>query len=139
MKKLGSALLLMLFLLVFVGCGGEPERGTLDVRNCTCAKFAYKEDNGYKLVTSEIQNLMTIDSLTIAPTDKTVSGDWIYRIVFDPAEVVPQGKECVVLFCADGMVIDDKNYTAADGVDYADILAWAENKYAYFEYELIAE
>jgi len=50
------------------------------------------------------------------------------------------GRNIVVLFGEKNLSLNGETYTAAPGVDYADILAWAEGKYKYFtDYPLYTE
>lgn len=112
----------------------EIERQT--VSNCTAATFEFREDLGYKLITSEIDTLDTFDSLRICPTQDTFYGEWIYRIVFDPETHITDGDKCIILFGEKNLSINGITYEAEEGVDYSDILNWASSKYEFFDYQL---
>ncbi len=139
MKRL--IILMMVFILVLgiAGCSGnssEEERPL--VTNAAAATFAYIEDidQGYKVITSEVSSLYTFDDLALIPADDNSTFDWIYRIVFNPAEIVKDGEEITVLFGEEAISINGVNYVAANETDYSDILEWAANKYDFFDYAL---
>ena len=112
------------------------ESNTKTISNCTIATFEYKDDSGYKLITSEIDALDTFDSLRICPTQEIFYGEWIYRIVFDPETHITDGDKCIILFGEKNLSINGITYEAEEGVDYLDILNWASSKYKFFDYEL---
>ena len=113
----------------------EPERPS--VSHAPAATMEFAEDTGYKLITSEIGTLRSFDSLLIEPSDEEFSGEWVYRLVFNPKAMALNGEEIVVLFGEKNLSINGQTYTGADGVDYRDILDWAAGKYQYFDYELL--
>ena len=113
----------------------EPERPS--ILHAAAATMEFSEDTGYKLITSEIGTLRSFDSLLLKPVEEEFSGEWVYRLVFNPKAVMLNGEEIVVLFGEKNLSINGKTYTGADGVDYADILDWAAGKYQYFDYELL--
>ncbi len=112
------------------------ENSVKAISNCTVATFEFREDLGYKLITSEIDTLDTFDSLRICPTQDTFYGEWIYRIVFDPETHITDGDKCIILFGEKNLSINGITYEAEEGVDYSDILNWASSKYKFFDYEL---
>ena len=113
----------------------EPERPS--VSHAAAATMEFAGSTGYKLITSEIGTLRTFDSLLLQPSEEEFSGEWVYRLVFNPKAAVLNGEEIVVLFGEKNLSINGQTYTGEDGVDYADILDWAAGKYKYLDYELI--
>lgn len=139
MKKI--IILMTAFILVFgiAGCSGNSsEEDRPLVTNAPAATFAYIEDidQGYKVITSEVSSLYTFDDLVLIPSDDTSTFDWIYRVVFNPSEIVKGGEEITVLFGEEAISINGINYVAANDTDYSDILEWAESKYDFFDYAL---
>lgn len=130
-----------ILLMVLIGCNSKKDDAStsIDISHYHTATFEYVEDTGYKLITSEIGSLYTFIGLNIVPSEKAFSEDWIYRITFNPKKFMPNEEEFVILFASDCIWADGKCYVPADGVSYSDILAWAENKYLYFDYELMTE
>lgn len=110
------------------------------VRNSPAAtlEFVDDADKGYKLFTSEIATLWTFDSLCIEPSEEAFSGDWIYRLVFNPKSYVRNGNEIEILFGEKNISVNGQTYKAEDGVDYQDILNWAAYKYKYYDYDLMS-
>lgn len=110
----------------------------LEEYNFSVATFEYAKDDGYKLITGEIDSLDTFDSLLLKPSDATFEGEWIYRIVFNPQEYSREAEEYIILFGEQSLSINGKTYIG-DGIPYSEILEWASGKYAFFDYELIAK
>ncbi len=102
--------------------------------HCTAVRLEKRGSAHAVLVTGEVSSLYTLDSLALAVPEQEVPllGEWIYRMTFDPADIVKGGSEIIVQFGENCLSIDDKIYVAEDGTDYADILAWAESKYVSF-------
>ena len=136
---IGGILLVVLAVILYFAWSSpaesEPERPSIS--HAPAAMMEFSGDTGYKLITSEIGTLRSFDSLLIEPSEEEFSGEWVYRLVFNPSAVMPQGEEIVVLFGEKNLSINGQTYTGEDGVDYADILDWAAGKYQYFDYELI--
>ncbi|MBE6561998.1 MAG: hypothetical protein E7662_12825 [Ruminococcaceae bacterium] len=138
-----KSILKAIFLLLICGvllaaCGGEPQR--ISVHKTHAASIEYAGEAGYRLITSEVSKLWSLDSLLIEPTEEPFSGDWIYRLTYEPDFFMEYGRNIVVLFGEKNLSLNGETYTAAPGVDYADILAWAEGKYKYFtDYPLYTE
>lgn len=109
----------------------------ISVSGASSAVFEYCEDDGYKLFTSEISTLYSFDSLQIMPTDEEFTGEWIYRITFNPEEYADNTDEITVVFGRENLTVNGKTYKAAENVNYQDILNWARDKYEYFDYELL--
>ena len=113
----------------------EPERSAISRAPAATMEFA--GEPSYKLITSEIGTLRSFDSLLLEPSEEEFTGEWVYRLVFNPKAMALNGEEIVVLFGEKNLSINGQTYTGEDGVDYADILDWAAGKYQYFDYELI--
>ena len=134
----GILLVILAVVLCFVFCRPaekEPERPIIS--HAAAATMEFAGDTGYKLITSEIGTLRTFDTLLLQPSEEEFSGEWVYRLVFNPKAMALNGEEIIVLFGEKNLSINGKTYTGVDGVDYADILDWAAGKYQYFDYELI--
>lgn len=102
------------------------------------ATFEYKDDTGYKLITSEIGSLHTFDSLALKSSNTEFSGQWNYRIIFNPSSYSKNTEEVIILFGDSNLSINGKEYES-DGGSYSEILNWAADKYVFFDYELIVE
>lgn len=129
-------LIVVLWLVFFKSDDSSEER--ISVRDTTAASFEFidDKDKGYKLFTSEIATLWTFDSLNLKPSEEEFSGDWIYRIIYNPKSIMPNGNEIVILFGENNLSVNGKTYVAGDGADYTGILNWAKWKYDYYDYEL---
>ena len=139
MKKTFALVLALVCLLALSACQAKAQEGRESVSAFPAAAFSYAGDDGYKLITSEIDTLDTFDGLRIKPSDEPFEGEWIYRIVYNPAQYVQNAEEFVILFGEHSLSINGKTYVPEDGVSYADILEWAAGKYAYFDYELLPD
>jgi len=129
--------LMVLTMLLLVGCaGGETKDERERIADFPAAAFEYAEDQGYKLITSEIGSLATFASIDLRPSDEAFEGDWIYRITFNPKVIMPESEEFVVLFGENSVSVNGKTYVPGEGVAYEDVLNWAAGKYEYFDYEL---
>ncbi len=108
------------------------------VSNSTVAKFEYinEVDIGYKLITSEIATLHTFDSLSLKKSDTDEEFDWIYRITFNPNDILKNGTEIVILFGEDKVSVNGKNYEPSNKENITSVLEWASSKYSFFDYEL---
>lgn len=129
-------LVIVLWLIFFRQDNSNEER--ISVRDTAAASFEFIDDRdkGCKLFTSEIATLWTFDSLNLKPSEEEFSGDWIYRIIFNPESIMPNGNEIVILFGENNLSVNGKTYVAGDGADYSGILNWAKWKYDYYDYEL---
>lgn len=125
----------VLCLVFFKPDDSSEER--VSVRDATVAIFEFidDKDKGYKLFTSEIATFYSFDSLRLEPSEEEFSGDWIYRIIFNPKSK----NEIVILFGENNLSVNGRTYMAAEGVDYTNILNWAKWKYDYYDYELRQE
>lgn len=139
MKKLLILLVSAILAFDLMGCAGgasESERPQITGAAAATFEFAADMDKGKKVITSEIASLYTFDSLILVPADDSRPVDWIYRIVFDPPEIVKGGKAITVLFGSEGVSINGKRYIPADKTNNSQLLRWAEGKYAFFDYTL---
>ncbi len=139
MKKLIALLLALSCVLGLSACKSDNQGKRETVSEFPVATFEYKEDNGYKLITSEIDSLDTFDGLRLKPVEIDFNGEWIYRITFNPQEYSMNTEEFVVLFGEDCVSLNGVTYIADDNVSYSDILSWAEAKYKFFDYDLITD
>lgn len=114
----------------------QPEPQRIHISDTSAATIEYVGDQGYKVITSEISSLYSLESLVVEPSEEAFYGDWIYRIIFNPKTVMSGTEEIVVLFGEKNISVNGQTYVAGEGVKYSDILEWAQNKYEYFDYEL---
>ena len=138
MKKL-TAITICFILCIMTACTSSDTPQIESVRKYSTATFEYAEDTGFKLITSEIGSLHTFDGLPLKLTDEEFSGEWIYRIKFNPKSFMPESEEYIILFGETNVMINGMVYKAEDGFEYSDILRWAEFKYEYFDYEPMTE
>ena len=136
MKKLIALILALVYMVVLSSCKTDNDTNRKTISNFTIATFEHKDDDGYKLITSEIDSLDTFDSILLKPTDAEFTGEWIYRIIFNPSEYSKNTEEFVILFGEESVLINGKNYVG-ENVLYSEILNWASEKYEFFDYELI--
>ena len=139
MKKLIALFSALVCVLGLTSCKTNNQVKRESVSGFSVATFEYKEDDGYKLITSEIDSLDTFDSLTLKPSEMAFDGEWIYRITFNPQAYSKNTEEFVILFGKQCVSINGVTYIAEDDVSYSDILNWAVAKYKFFDYELITE
>ena len=139
MKKLIALVLVLFCALSLFACKADNQEDTALVPISFVATFEYRDDNGYKLITSEIDSLNTINSLLLKKSETEFDGEWVYRIVFNPQKYTKQVEECVVLFGEECISINGVTYVADDNASYSDILSWAEAKYKFFDYELMID
>lgn len=71
-----------------------------------------------------------LEEAVLEPADQ--ESDWLYRITYNPKDVMENGEEIVVSFHADYLRIDSEFYLPKNGVNYQDILEWVESKFDYF-------
>lgn len=86
-------------------------------------------------VDSEISSISSFADLELMaaplePADE--ESDWLYRIIFNPSEKVPDADEIMVLFHSKYVQIDTEFYLTTEGVEFESILEWAESKFDYF-------
>jgi hypothetical protein len=99
MKKT-VCLLLLLMLLPLTSCHSEKTDAREQLLDAPAARMEYANESngGYKMITSEIFSLSSLASMRLVPTSAAFSGDWIYKIVFNPKEIVIDGEEIVLYY-----------------------------------------
>ena len=103
------------------------------------ARFEYSGDVGYKFITSEVGRLTTLIGLIeMCDASKIMpEGEPIYRIFYGWSPV-SDGADIVEVAFYDGcFTVGDVAYKHKNEPDAP--LEWAENKYEYFDYELMPE
>lgn len=138
MKKLLVFALVLLCIIGFSSCKTTEEINRGTVSCFSVATFEYAKDDGYKLITGEIDSLDTFDSLLLKPSDTDFEGEWIYRIVFNPQKYTQGAEEYIILFGEQSLLINGQSFVG-DGVPFSEILEWASTKYDFFNYELLSE
>ena len=139
MKKLITLLIALSCIFVLSACTSNNQTKRETVSDSAVATFEYIEDKGYKLITSEIDSLDTFDGLMLKQAEVDFTGDWVYRIIFNPQKYSKNTKAVVILFGEECISINGETYVADDNVSYSDILSWAEAKYKFFDYDLITD
>lgn len=139
MKKLITLLIALSCVFVLSACTSNNQTKRETVSDSAVATFEYIEDKGYKLITSEIDSLDTFDGLMLKQAEVDFTGEWVYRIIFNPQKYSKNTEEVVILFGEECVSINDETYIADDNVSYSDILSWAEAKYKFFDYDLITD
>ncbi len=132
-----SFALLILTVFTLSGCQEEKTPQRPSVSSSTVATMEFSGDTGYKLITSEISTLYSIDSMVLEKADGEFSEDWVYRVVFDPPEYVKGGNRIEVLFGRSSLAINGEVYVRPNGSSFDEILDWAEGAYRYFAYDRI--
>ncbi len=130
----------LLFLCLMIGaslcaCSNNQEIiERLTVSHTTAARIEKNGDEKGIDITSEIASLHTFDNLSLDAPDKEVPllGEWVYRITFNPPDLVKNSSAIIVQFGENCLSINDRIYIAGEGVSYEDILEWVESKYALF-------
>ena len=139
MKKLMALILVLLCVFGLSACKTNNQSKRETVSNSAVATFEYKDDKGYKLITSEIDTLDTFDSLMLKQSEEAFTGDWVYRITFNPPKYSKNTEEIVIMFGEQCISINGVTYVGDNNISYADILSWAEAKYKFFDYDLITD
>lgn len=139
MKKLITLLIALSCIFVLSACTSNNQTKRETVSDSAVATFEYIEDKGYKLITSEIDSLDTFDSLMLKQAEVDFTGEWVYRIIFNPQKYSKNTEAVVILFGEECISINGETYVADDNVSYSDILSWAEAKYKFFDYDLITD
>lgn len=139
MKKLITLLIALSCIFVLSACTSNNQTKRETVSDSAVATFEYIEDKGYKLITSEIDSLDTFDSLMLKQAEIDFTGEWVYRIIFNPQKYSKNTEAVVILFGEECISINGETYVADDNVSYSDILSWAEAKYKFFDYDLITD
>ncbi len=131
-------ILISLFVVIalsFCACShNQQENEKITVSNAVAARIEKNGEDRILEVTSEIDSLDTFDDLNLVrpQTEIPLLGEWVYRITFNPSEIVKNSSEIVIQFGENCLAINDQIYVTSDGIDYADVLEWVESKYSYF-------
>lgn len=138
MKNLVAISFLLFTLLSLASCHKAEPTAKEQTLYAAAAKLEYvgESKGGYKMITSEIDAMDSFSDLCMMPTSDEFTGDWIYKFVFNPKEIVIGGKEIVVLFGENNASVDGVTYIPEEGVSYSSILEWVAIKYNQFDYEL---
>ncbi len=135
MKKIILGFLAVLIVFSLAACSSGKEKTAFDcIQESPAAKMELP-DGKSTYVDSEIASLRSLADLRIQPSPLEPADsedDWIYRIVFNPAEKVTGTNEIIVSFHKAYVQLDTEYYLPADGVSYDSILKWAEGKFDYF-------
>lgn len=133
LKRSGLWLLGMLLVFSLGACAKPQENTVFDrIRDSSAAKLELPDGTAV-LVDGEIAGLRSFADLLLEEVDVYREEDaWQYRIVFNPSEKVPGGQEIPVTFYKTYLTIGSACYHPQGGASYADILEWAEGKFAYF-------
>lgn len=135
MRKSVIILLAGMLLLSLAACSGTKEKTVFDLIQESPAAKLELPDGKSAYVDGEIALLRSFADLRLResplePADK--EEDWLYRIVFNPAEKVKGMMEITVSFHGDYVQINDEFYLGQEGVAYDSILNWAKSKFDYF-------
>ena len=135
MKRITIAVLVCMLAAALTGCTGTKEKDVSErIRESAAAKLI-RPDGSEMYVDGEISLLRSFADLRlkaspVEPADQ--EGDWLYRIIFDPAEKVTGTDEIQVSFHREYVQIDTEYYLPEEGVSSQSILDWAEGKFEYF-------
>ena len=100
----------------------------------SCARFEYAGDNGgYKLITSEIAQFDSLRHMNMTPAEGDFTGEVIYRLILNWNEINKGSEEYTILVNENSLSVNGQLYQP-DGFDFAEILAYFEAKYQYFDY-----
>ena len=142
MKKIISILLVILVMpLAACSFSKEKEQSVFDkMQECSVALM--ESSNGVKVYvwnTMELASLSSfeIENTPLEPADK--EDEWLYRIIYNPKDIVSNVDEIVVSFHRDYIQIGSEYYLPKQGVKFSDILEWAESKFEYLIKEYGAE
>ena len=143
MKKAIMILITIIAIIALTACSAskEKEKSIFDrIKESSVALM--ESSDGVKVYVWNMQDLASLSSLEIeeAPLESAdKEGDWLYRITYNPKDKASNGEEIIVSFHHDYIQIGSEFYLAKKGVDYDDILEWAESKHDYFVKEYGAE
>ena len=135
MKK---GVLLMLAILMTVSLAActstrQKEKSVFDkILESPVAKIELPDGSNLNVwETSNLSSLarFELEETNLKPTNQ--ESDWLYRIIYNPKDIVKDGEEIVVSFHENYVQIGSKFYLSKQGVDYGDILEWAEQKFTY--------
>lgn len=115
--------------------------------NAVKFEYAKEKNNGFKLVTSEIESLTNFfNSVRLKKIENTFNEDWIYRITFTNAILsegikgkinIPNDADTIVILVGkSSFQINGDTFVAPEGVNYSQMFDTIASKYNYFDYEL---
>ena len=139
MKKL-IYLLIIIALLLFIALwtvsfqtNDEPlPSSIIEILDSNSAKLEYFRSDKPIFITSEIRSIsQTFGSLDLVQSEVAV-GTWIYKITFNPSEIVIGGNEIVVLVGSKSMSINDMIYSTPPEVPFDKVVDIFQSKYEYF-------
>ncbi len=73
---------------------------------------------------------LEIEQAPLEPVDQ--KDDWQYRITYNPRDIVSDSEEIIVSFHSEYIQVGSNFYLSKQGVNFEDILEWAESKFEYF-------
>jgi len=135
MKRIAVFASLCLLLSALSGCGSAQEKSVFALIEESPAAKMLLPDGSTVFVDGEIAALQSFAELDIqASAMEPADGeeDWLYRIVFNPAEKVQGAGEIVVSFHEMYVQIGTEYYLPPEEVSYQSILEWAEGKFDYY-------
>lgn len=151
MKNFKVIITIFFIALTITGCNNiNSENNDLRIPvSINAAKFEYtkEENNGFKIVTSEIETLTTFfNSVKLKKIENAFNEDWIYRITFTNAISsedikskikLPDNTDTIVILVGkSSLQINGETFVAAEGLNYSQIFDTISSKYKYFDYEL---
>ena len=142
MKKAITILIIVIVIMALTACSASKEKEKSIFERIQENTVALMESSDGVKVYVWNQDLASFSSLeieeaTLEPADK--EEDWLYRITYSPKDKVSNSEEITVSFHRDYIQIGSEFYLAKQGVDYDDILKWAESKHEYLVKEYGAE
>ena len=141
MKKAITILITVIVIMALTACSASKEKSIFDrIQESSVALM--ESSDGVKVYVWNMQDLASLSSLQIEeaplePADKEEA--WMYRITYNPKDKVSNSEEITVSFHRDYIQIGSEFYQAKQGVDYDDILEWANSKLEYLVKEYGAE
>jgi len=135
MKRILALLSAFVLTLSLSGCSKGGSETIFDaIKLSSTAKMEFP-DGSFMYVDSEISSISSFADLELMaaplePADE--ESDWLYRIIFNPSEKVPDADEIMVSFHSKYVQIDTEFYLTTEGVEFESILEWAESKFDYF-------
>ena len=142
MKKAITILITVMAVMALTACSASKEKEKSIFDRIQESPVALMESSDGVKVYVWNQDLASFSSLeieeaTLEPADK--DEDWLYRITYNPKDKVSNSEEITVSFHQNYIQIGSEFYLAKQGVDYDDILKWAESKHEYLVKEYGAE
>lgn len=133
MNKRAFIVVIIFIIMLGAGCKQQAIENDMSfIGDLTCAYFEYadEENKGIKVITSEIDQFDSLNSMILEEAESGFTGDWIYRITFNPEELMKDSQEIIVLINKESISINGNNYIHKN--EPGAILNWAKSKYEYF-------